>query len=593
MVSVDTLRHPYYLTNEQNWFKWRLTMLGGAEFRDQYLARYGKRETDSDFSDRKRITYVPAFAKKEVNRVKNSIFKRLNEVVRAGGPDSYQKGCTGEDIGGVDLQGSTMDGFIGKYVLPELLSMTRVGVYVDMPQLEGPTIAQKLGKRPYLYHYKAEDIRSWAPVRHGDPTEFQALLLQDSDYDMDGTWRLPGGMRTRYRYLYLDPERDGKVTVVFYDKVEDEKGKTSWNGEKPIYLEIRKIPFVVFTISNSLLDDAADYQIALMNIASTDVEYARKSNFPFYVEQFDWKTDSPHLKTGNMQTFTSTNFDPNTLAMLVTQETGREIQIGGSGGRQYPKGTERPAFIHPSSEPLNVAMAKEEQMKREIAELVSNALSSLTPSRTEEETPDEEGASAGLHYISMELQQGERKIAEIWSLYEGSKTATIRYPKNYCLMSEEAKRDRAEFLKGLMTHVPSSTFQHELAKQIAEESIGDRIDDPTLTKIKREIDTAAIVYVDSEIISSDIELGLVSLETASRARGYPEGEVEQAKKDHAERIARIAAAQTPGQGYGAMDARGVADQGANPAAGREEKQESQKEQSKEPVPHDKTRGPNA
>jgi hypothetical protein len=35
------------------------------------------------------------------------------------------------------------------------------------------------------------------------------------------------------------------------------------------------------------MEDIADYQIALMNLESSDINYMLKSNFPFYVEQYD------------------------------------------------------------------------------------------------------------------------------------------------------------------------------------------------------------------------------------------------------------------------------------------------------------------
>jgi hypothetical protein len=46
---------------------------------------------------------------------------------------------------------------------------------------------------------------------------------------------------------------------------------------------------------------------------------------------------------------------------------------------------------------------------------------------------------------------------------------------------------------------------------------------------------------------------LVSQELASKARGYPEGQVDQAKKDHAERLALISQAQSSGGARGVPD----------------------------------------
>jgi hypothetical protein len=65
---------------------------------------------------------------------------------------------------------------------------------------------------------------------------------------------------------------------------------------------------------------------------------------------------------------------------------------------------------------------------------------------------------------------------------------------------------------------------------------------------------------------------LVSTATASEARGYDPQEVEQAKKDHADRLALIQAAQTPpGSALGANGARGIADKAISPDESRAEK----------------------
>jgi hypothetical protein len=59
---------------------------------------------------------------------------------RVGGDQSYREAVVGLN-GGVDLEGSNMNRFIGQLVLPELLVTGKVGVYVDMPADIGPTLA--------------------------------------------------------------------------------------------------------------------------------------------------------------------------------------------------------------------------------------------------------------------------------------------------------------------------------------------------------------------------------------------------------------------------------------------------------------------
>lgn len=594
--AINELKHPHYLVNEFNWFKWRLTAMGGSEFLRKYLVKFSKLEDAEEYERRKLISYVPAFAKKGLNKVRNAVFKRMTDIVRTGGPKSYQDACTVQDVRGVDMQGSSMTTYIGREILPELLSMARVGVYVDMPVLDGPTMADKGNKRPYLYTYRAETIRSWSTNRNGDPAEFTALLLQDTEYECDERWELlPFELVTKYRYIWIDNET-GFVNVKFYNLDIDAKGNPYWAAADPIQLNIRKIPFVVFGLSDSLLCDAADYQIALLNLNSADLAYALKANYPVYTEQVDWRSDSPHLKQSNIGTNNAVNWSANTTSVVVNQDQIREIRIGSMGGRQYPTGVERPGFIHPSPDPLRVSMEKEEQMKREIDELITHSLSTLSPTQESQRANEEDDQSAGLHYIGLSLEHGERKIAEYWAMYEGVKPATVNYPSDYTLLSEMDRQQRATFYKDMIPHIPSQTAQKRLALETAKTLLANRTDVATMNKITAEINSSVVIYSDPIGIASDLEQGLVTRKTASLARGYPEGEADAAKDEYAERLDMIATSQAKHGGTGALangdnaQARGVRDLGANQNAGKEEKTASQKNQDTEPTPHDKTRG---
>jgi hypothetical protein len=91
-----------------------------------------------------------------------------------------------------------------------------------------------------------------------------------------------------------------------------------------------------------------------------------------------------------------------------------------------------------------------------------------------------------------------------------------------------------------------------------------------MAKIHAEIDSAQVIVTDPEIIKDDHEAGFVGTELASKLRGYPEGEVEKAKKDHADRASRIALAQSE------AGARGVSDMDTDPSrSARREKELSQ------------------
>ena len=553
--GIESLMHPSYAIQEASWQKWRLTYVGGTQFMRKYLRKFSSREDDTAFEDRRQVSYVPAFAKAAVDEVKNSIFQRLADIIREAGPRSYQTAIEGYK-GGVDKRGSSMTTFMGRDVLPELLTMARVGVFVDMPPLPpGTTIAEKSEfDRPYLYWYKAEDIRSWRMRDDGteNPTEFKAILLRDSLYGADSRWKeLTSEVETRYRYIWID-DKDGLVHVQYY-RMSGIEGNAGFAGapgangfnqdsdewvadDQEVILNITKIPFVLLEISDSLLSDVADYQISLLNLASSDINYALKSNYPFYVEQYDWKADAPYMKPaipGTTAT-TQTTWDPATLTSLVSQEKVKEIKVGSATGRRYPIGTERPGFIHPSSEPLAISMQKQEQLKTEIRQLVHLAISTLSSTRQSAESMglDNQGLEAGLSYVGLELQHAERKIAEYWAMYEGGgDAASINYPTQYSILSDSDRRAAAAELQALLPMVPSLTFRREVAKRIVDVVLGSKVKNDVLIKIKTEIDNDPVVLGDPAVIETDVVNGLVDLETASAARGYPKGVVEKAKGD--------------------------------------------------------------
>jgi hypothetical protein len=581
-LKLSEFKHPYYTGQEYFWRKWRLTYIGGEAFTAVYLKKLSKREDDVDFKLRKEITYCPAFAKAALNDIRNSIFQRMVDVTREGGDPTYQRAVKGLD-GGVDMLGSSMNSFIGRYIIPELLSMSRVGVYVDMPPLSGPTIAHKGDKKPYIYLYRTESIRSWTYDNTALSNEFTSIVLQDEDYELDIETGLPIGTITRYRHVFIGD--DDLVHCLFYDT--DGNAIDPITGDQTddyeIVLPIKRIPFVLFEISDSLLTDVADYQIALLNLASSDMNYALKANFPFYTEQFDNRSESPYLK--GERSATSTQTPPDAFGNVFSTETSyqekvREVKVGATGGRQYPIGVERPAFIHPSSEPMTASMAKQQQLKAEIRQLINLTIENLQPKTSGGgiDVPDPT-LESGLSYIGMALEHGERKIAEYWALYEGKANATVAYPENYALTSDKDRHQSAKDFQELMPNMPSLTYQREMAKQIATIMLRGKVPTPKLLTVLKEIDAAPVVMGDPVVIASDIEEGLVSLETASAARGYPPGEVEKAKVDHADRLARIATSQAVGKGFGAAagdtaQARGVPDLGADNKSGSTEKKTS-------------------
>ena len=555
--NISSSVHPSYTSQYLDWQKFRYIIEGGDTFIEQYLKSYSSREASGDFTTRKEITPLPAFASAAITDVRNAIFQRMPDITRTEGSKSYQDIVLGK-IGGVDLLGATMNYFIGNRVLPELLNMGKVGVYTDMPQLnDNQTIRDVGAVHPYFYIYTAEQIRNWRLAKHGEFIEFDMLLLQENILTYDDIYHLPDKDTVRYRLLTLE---DGVVTVRFFD---GEGTQIDMNGSRStdvIELNIQRIPFTLFEIDQSLLKNVANHQIALLNLESSDIAYALKANFPFYVEQKS-NTESNYLK--------GTESVDNDL---------REIVLGSTVGRSYGKDMDAPSFISPSSEPLDASMAKQKQLKEDIRALINLALSAIQPKYASAQAKefDEHGLESGLSFLGLILEHGERQLSSFYAEYEGNtEVAIINYPDRYSLKSDQERIDEANKLFNIMVKVPSKTAQKTMTKLAIQKLLDTKIPAEELETILKEIDSAEYTTSDPETIHGDLEKGLVSTETASAARGYnAKKEVEQAQKDHVERIKRIKEAQSNEEEN--QGARGVDDLDDDPAINaRQEKIDSQ------------------
>jgi hypothetical protein len=551
MASIDKLKHPQYLESESDWLKWRLTYESGDDFLKEYLKKFSSREDAAEFAVRQQISYVPAFAQAAVDEVKDAIFQRISDVSRPGGHPSYTSAVKG--LGrGVDLGGSSMNSFIGRIVLTEMLPMKRVGVFVDMPDDVGPSLYDQQDTHPYLYHYKTEDILNWE--KSPKENTFTRLLLRDYTYEMDEEFNLPVGVTQTYRYLRVVDD----VTVISFT---DEKGEQIKEDK---VLDVPEIPFVMFEIPHSLLKNIANYQIALLNLASSDIAYSLKANFPFYIEQFDPRLDNFYSR-------------PATKDPSATNEAGEradsqaskafETTVGTTTGRRYPRDLDAPSFIHPSSEPLLASMQKQDELKRDIRMLVKLNIANLSPKMASGESKsfDERSLEAGLSAIGLELQHGERQVAKYWQTYmdQGQEAPKVEYPSKYGLQTDKDKREEAKDLQESTKGHPSVTYKKEVYKLTSDMNIGTKISNTTSEKIHAEIDAAPVIVSDPEELNRDVELTLLDPETASLAKGYPEGTVDKANEAHAARVTRIAESQ--GQ------ARGVPDLGGLANASRSEK----------------------
>lgn len=587
--SLIDIRHPEYLEDEMFWFNYRDCYNGGEGFVSRNLKKFSNRETDLDFSNRRFFTPVPSYSKAAVKDIRNSIFQRLSDVVRRDGSENYRKAVAGE-IGGVDNKGQSMQSFLGVDVLTELLVMGRVGVYVDMPELSGfMTMADEDNARPYCYYYQVEDILSWQISKPEEPGDFRAVFLRDRgiDYNQGITKGvcIPQGSYTRYRLVWIDPV-DLKVRMRLFndenqlidlrgnplsDKIcEDQSVLNTDLGV--IKLDLDRLPFTMLSIGGSLLKDVYKHQVALLNLGSSDVAYALKANFPFYIEQRDLRAVGTHLKKFVDDDGTQTTSD--------NSEPGEEGRPGVSHGRTYDMKADAPSFIHPSSEPLLASIKLQEKLEDDIRKLVNLAVQNKVGQRAisaEAIKLSDQGLEAGLSYIGLVLENAERQIAQHWSAYESSDpskrdTARINYPDRYSLKDDTDRVKEASELAELMYTVPGKEAKKEISKTIVTTLLSGKVSTETIDLIFKDIDDAGYATSDPDIIIRSVEAGLCGEETASEAIGFDKGEYLKARADHIERAKRIAEAQGL-DNQESMAARGVEDLDSNKESGKEEHEE--------------------
>ncbi len=585
MDSITNSRLPSYHTNSMSWEKFRLTYAGGELFRDRFLKKYSSREDETEFALRKSITPIPTFAKAALNEIRNSLFQPMADIVRRDGSDRYHQAIAGRNMG-VDRRGSSMNCFMGQKVLEELLVMGRCGVFVDAPSTSNETTIADTGDfSPYLYSYRIEDILSFACSDPENPSEFQSLLLKDRVVTYDVATGLPKEEVSRYRHLWIE---DGTVWIQFYDN-EDNLINRDGEGSGPVQLGLTRIPFILLDIDQSLLIDVCEYQIALLNLISSDVGYALSSNFPFYTEQGNNRAVGGHLKVSANPDGTATSGGQG------AHDT--EVKVGATQGRMYPKDMDRPGFIHPSSEPLKASMALQEKMEADIKKLVNLAVKTLAGrASAESKGMDHRGLEAGLSYIGMKLEAAERQIVEFWAAYEQQiphkrQIATIKYPARYSLKSDADRVEEATKLSEVITNTPSKTAQKELWKVVVSTLLGGKVNPDVIKRINTEIKTAKYTTSNPEIIIAAKDAGLVGEQLASQALGFPDDEYLVARKDHIARLLAIAEHQgvidaappTPGS-------RGVVDLDDNPAASGKEEKEVSRDTTLQDTTKDRTRG---
>lgn len=481
----------------------RAILTGGDAVLSTYLNQFSLQETPAEFYLRLNTSYAPGKVKSCVQKVALAILDRLGEVTRLGGDKTYIRATNGFDTG-VDGQGRSMQAYLSNHLL-ELLIIGKMAFVVDKAPGDPLTLADVAS--PYIYAYSAEEILSYARQKSGALSAIKFACIEQL-YDEHG---LP---ESALAYTLTYSLIDGATHI--YDS----------RTEAPTILALSVLPIVLYD-QPSLVTDAARHEVALLNLASADLHYALKSNFPFYTQQTDGSNRGGGLRR---EASTVTDADGNVIPIAASND----ITAGPTKGVQYPKGVDRPGFIAPPTEPLLASMKKQEAISDSIEDLIYLAVATQSTS-----------IDAGLAKIGLQLQHLEQQLANIWAMYQGSAVAIINYPDKYTLRTQEDRLKESSELLSQLPKFPTTTGQRELAIKAISLLLIDSGKD-VRDAIVAEISSALIVSNDPDQLRADHEAGLLSTSTACDARLYPPGEADKAKADHAERLERIVIAQTAG-----------------------------------------------
>lgn len=531
-TRITEFRHPEWNANHDLWVKWRMVYEGGQEFIDTFLQRYSKREQDSDFRDRKAITYNPNHAASLINMVRNALAAKLPEVQRTG--DELYIQAMAEDV---DTFNSSMSAFVTTEIVPLLLAQGKRFISVDAPSVASETLADDEENKPYIYAINAEDVLSWT---YADTRTFDAILIRQVVDTIDDESQLVDGTALQFRYMKMLREGDtfkfkgeegeviltgpGVLVRVFG---EDDKKKMQ-DVHDPVVLDLQQIPVVELRLVDSLLKDIGEMQCTLLNLTSSDVSTLHKGNFSIFVQQYDAVEQGikPHGSKRDADDFDEEVDDDD----MIREDDDDITEAGVSKGIAYASGLDKPGFIAPPVENTKLSMEKQNEIARTMRQMLDLSLVSLSTSAVEQsgksKEADKVGEEEGLAYLASVLETGERQTANVYHDFIKSKeTINVAYPKGFSLKTPEERQAEVDALRQRRTAVRSETAAKLIDKRIAKLQLEESATPEELAKVMQEIDAQPFIDDDAqraEAIRADVDGNLLSHARGSELRGHVE-----------------------------------------------------------------------
>lgn len=221
---------------------------------EAYLPKLQGQEPDQYKAYLMRGRFFNAFAKTIDGHI--GLATRKETIIEA--PESMEK-----LLDNVDRQGSGMQDYI-KAVLREVLEVNRAGTLVDysiVPEKSTAAEAKKIGARPYLILYKAEDIRDW---EYDENNKLIYVLLRERIPTRGN--RVVGGKEYRYRECEI---LNGVYTQILWEDGSD----VAINTIVP-RMNNQSLNFIPFTIHQDEFDQQVS-QPVLIDLVNLCFSYYR------------------------------------------------------------------------------------------------------------------------------------------------------------------------------------------------------------------------------------------------------------------------------------------------------------------------------
>lgn len=199
-MAVDT-PHPQYFEFTGKWAKARDAAAGEEAVkarRDEYLPLLKGQSAEDYAAYLKRTPYFNATAR-TIDGLSGMVFRRAPIIVRPPAMDGF--------VADVTFEGVSLAAF-AEQVVHEVLVAGRGGVIVDFPRATDAdiTLAQagRLGRRPFLRFYRAEDILNWRVGAVDNRTVLvQVRLFERVERDSPGDGEFDSAMIEQIRVLDL------------------------------------------------------------------------------------------------------------------------------------------------------------------------------------------------------------------------------------------------------------------------------------------------------------------------------------------------------------------------------------------------------